>query len=34
MSPKERKSAEKRDAYEIGLRNKKKGGLRGSNSNN
>ena len=30
MSPKERKSAEKRDAYEIGLRNKKKGGLRGA----
>jgi hypothetical protein len=30
MSPKERKSAEKRDAYELGLRNKKKGGLRGA----
>tara|TARA_R110002126_G_scaffold259457_1_gene402408 strand:+ start:43 stop:480 length:438 start_codon:yes stop_codon:yes gene_type:complete len=30
MSPKERKDAEKRDAYEIGLRNKKKGGLRGA----
>ena len=30
MSPKERKDAEKRDAYEIGLRNKKKGGIRGA----
>ena len=32
MSPKERKDAEKRDAYEIGLRNKKKGGIRGAAS--
>jgi|9_EtaG_2_1085328.scaffolds.fasta_scaffold123264_1 hypothetical protein len=30
MSPKERKDAEKRDAYEIGLRNKKKGGIKGA----
>jgi len=32
MSPKERKDAEKRDAYEIGLRNKKKGGIKGAAS--